>query len=150
MSKCLEFGASLPSADFLLLRTERLICVNIQGNSQSRVTPIQLMAIFSLSDLVKSPSSSCNEAATVTIRLRDIIPALPPHFYFFHNILCSVRFGRALVSVALCLIWAMGSVPFRDSPMPLFRTRLTRISEWPWLKRTKTGRRAENSPSPTI
>jgi hypothetical protein len=66
MSRSLEFGASLPSADFLLLRTERLPYGNIQGDSQSRVMHIQLIAISSLSNLVKAPSPSCHEAATAS------------------------------------------------------------------------------------
>jgi hypothetical protein len=68
MSRCREFGASLPCADFLLLRIERLPWVNIQGDSQSRLIYIQLMSISSLFNLVKSPSPSCDEAAAASTK----------------------------------------------------------------------------------
>jgi hypothetical protein len=109
-------------------------CVNIQGDSQSRAISIQLMVISSLSNIVKVPSPSCDEAATASTewgRHHPIAwhyPRFASRFLFLPQ---RPLFGSIRPRSCRCRVLPhLGWVLFRDSPMPSLRTRLTRISEW--------------------
>jgi hypothetical protein len=146
MSRCLEFGASLPSADFLLLKTERLLCVNIQGDSQSRVIQIRLIAISSLSNLAKAPSPFRDGAATISTEWGR------HHSIAWHHPRFASPFLFLPQGPLLGLIWPLSYLRRVLSPLGNGLGAFRRfgvapdqinadfgMNPVPWLKRTKMG-----------